>query len=332
MLPKFSLDRGFEFHHAVGNRERQCFLQSVLMAGLLQRMGAEAGVVMIFKSQLGQTSNLGHAAVVLKLSSGRDVIVDASDPTPFIPHQGVFARVSGYRFLTPVYAMDSPQIVSYRVMSGKFQIAARQLRTFGLRVPALAVLVLPGRACGRRAGVEPPDAGRAAGLGPLSRNRGAEQPMESAGDVHAGAGHDEAGGVDEGAGPAHPRERALFGGRAAAGRTAGGAGRSQAEIQSPRDSPQRIREGGDGAGGGRGVEGRGLRAGRSGFLRSVLRRSEAPRSSAQAPIPHLFYGDEPEAPGLEGVDNGRQDFYGLVRAVVEEDDAPVGDVVEDARL
>ncbi len=91
MLPKFSLDRGYEFRHSVDRLERQCFLQSVLIAGLMQRMGMEAGVVMIYRNQKGEASNLGHATVVLKLDNGRDIMVDASDPHPFMRHRGVFA-------------------------------------------------------------------------------------------------------------------------------------------------------------------------------------------------------------------------------------------------
>jgi hypothetical protein len=119
-VTKFSLDRGFEFCNTVSLCERQCFLQSVVIAGLMQRAGVPAGVVMVWKNPQGQTSNNGHACVLVKLADGRDVTVDASDPTPFIPHQGLFAYVASahdYRFLTPRYGADNT-ITGYAVASG----------------------------------------------------------------------------------------------------------------------------------------------------------------------------------------------------------------------
>lgn len=120
-ITKFSLDRGFEFTNTVALSERQCYLQSVVIAGLMQRVGLPAGVVMVWKNPQGQTSNNGHACVVMKLADGRDVTVDASDPTPFIPHQGLFAWVASahdYRFLNPVYSKDDT-ISGYRLTNGK---------------------------------------------------------------------------------------------------------------------------------------------------------------------------------------------------------------------
>jgi hypothetical protein len=52
-IPRFSLDRGFEFRHTVGRGERQCFLQSVVIASLLQRAGIPAGVAMVFATKRG---------------------------------------------------------------------------------------------------------------------------------------------------------------------------------------------------------------------------------------------------------------------------------------
>ncbi len=135
MLPKFSLDRGYEFRHSVDRLERQCFLQSVLIAGLLQRTGAEAGVVMIYRNQKGEASNLGHAAVVMRLDNGHDIIVDASDPQPFMRHRGLFARAPGYTFLAPVYDHSSPQIVGYKSGDKKIVLPTRQVLT--LDVPYL---------------------------------------------------------------------------------------------------------------------------------------------------------------------------------------------------
>jgi hypothetical protein len=81
-IPKFSLERGFEFCNVIKCGERQCLLQSALIAGLLQEMGADAGTVMVYRNAQGQESNNGHAAVLLKLPDGRDLIVDASDREP----------------------------------------------------------------------------------------------------------------------------------------------------------------------------------------------------------------------------------------------------------
>lgn len=119
-IPRFSLERGFEFTAAAtANGERQCLLQSVIIAALLQKMGVSAGVDMVWANPEGQKSNMGHAVTVMRLSDGRDVLVDASDPTPFIQHQGLFARVpGGYRFLQPQYAADST-ITGYRDLAGK---------------------------------------------------------------------------------------------------------------------------------------------------------------------------------------------------------------------
>ena len=60
-IPRFSLDRGYEFVYAERFGERQCLLQSVMIAGLLQAAGLDAGVVMVWKNEAGQVSNNGHA-------------------------------------------------------------------------------------------------------------------------------------------------------------------------------------------------------------------------------------------------------------------------------
>jgi len=46
-IPKFSLDRGFEFTNTVKLGERQCFLQSIIIAAILQALDLDAGVVMV---------------------------------------------------------------------------------------------------------------------------------------------------------------------------------------------------------------------------------------------------------------------------------------------
>ncbi|WP_018465988.1 tetratricopeptide repeat protein [Calidithermus timidus] len=102
LIPRFSLERGFEFFNAVRFGERQCLLQSVLIAGLLQGVGLEAGVVMVWKNPEGKESNLGHAVALLRGSDGQDRLVDASDPTPFMRHPGLYLWDRGardYRFV-----------------------------------------------------------------------------------------------------------------------------------------------------------------------------------------------------------------------------------------
>lgn len=120
LIPRFSLERGYEFAYAVRYGERQCLLQSVIIAGMLQRIGMRAGAVMVWKSPHGQVSNNGHVTAVLRLSDGRDLLVDASEPQPFPQHQGLFTwdRPQGdYRFLEPVYDVDGG-IRAYGVVGG----------------------------------------------------------------------------------------------------------------------------------------------------------------------------------------------------------------------
>ncbi|GAA5513891.1 hypothetical protein Dcar01_02640 [Deinococcus carri] len=119
-VPKFSLERGFEFASMARTGERQCLLQSVVIAGLLQRAGLNAGLEMVWKSQSGQESNLGHVTSVLRLPSGAgDVQVDASEPEPFARHQGVLTWADGsYRFLTPTFAGDGRMTAYKRAEDG----------------------------------------------------------------------------------------------------------------------------------------------------------------------------------------------------------------------
>lgn len=131
-VPNFSLERGFEFANMARAGERQCLLQSVVIAGLLQRAGLSAGLEMVWKSQSGQESNLGHVTSVLRLPSGAgDVQVDASEPEPFARHQGVLTWADGgYRFLAPSFAADG-------------HITAYQRTDNGEQVKTVAFLDLP---------------------------------------------------------------------------------------------------------------------------------------------------------------------------------------------
>ncbi|WP_052303287.1 hypothetical protein [Deinococcus maricopensis] len=123
IIPKFSLTQGFEFTNAVRYGTRQCLLQSVVLAALMQRVGLDAGIAMVWKNERGQESNLGHVVTVLRLPGGRDVLVDASDPQPFMRHQGLLVRVPrggghAYRFVAPRYASDG-SITAYVDPSGR---------------------------------------------------------------------------------------------------------------------------------------------------------------------------------------------------------------------
>jgi hypothetical protein len=128
-IPRFSLDRGFEFTNVVRYGERQCFLQAVLIAGLLQAAGADAGVEMVSRNIAGTETNNGHAVALLKLPNGTDIIVDASDPEPFVRQQGLFVRAGSYRYVTPVYAEGSGVIHGYRAVSGGGEIPVSRVRT-----------------------------------------------------------------------------------------------------------------------------------------------------------------------------------------------------------
>jgi len=130
-MPIFSLQEGFEFSNVAKHRERQCLLQSVLLASLLQEADVDAGVVMVNKNAGGQTSNNGHCVTLIKLADGTDVLVDASDRQPFVRHQGLFAKDSmlkNYRYVEPVFQGGSPIIVSYQSPDHSVKIACRPIR------------------------------------------------------------------------------------------------------------------------------------------------------------------------------------------------------------
>lgn len=217
-VPKFSLERGFEFGYLVKNGERQCLLQSTIIAALLQRAGLNAGLVMVWKSLSGQESNLGHVTSVLRLPSGAgDVQVDASEPTPFATHQGILAWGDGaYRFLTPKFAADSV-ITAYDRADGQGSLKANALTFLGLnylrsqydyyraeRAPGGILGTFTGRATPeglkksefylRRAlAAEPRNALATSVLGSVLRREGrtleAAQQFRKAGALYAAQGH-----------------------------------------------------------------------------------------------------------------------------------------------
>ena len=127
VIPRFSIGRGFEYCNVIRYGERQCFLQSTLVTGLLQSVGFRAGVVMVYKNRSGQESNNGHAVVLLKLADGRDIIVDASDPEPFFRPQGIFVKNPEYRYVSPVYAPNSSRIRYYMTTSGLRALATTEV-------------------------------------------------------------------------------------------------------------------------------------------------------------------------------------------------------------
>ncbi|HEU4754638.1 MAG TPA: tetratricopeptide repeat protein, partial [Armatimonadota bacterium] len=110
--------------------ERQCFLQSVLISGLLQEMGMDAGVVMVSRNEKGQDTNNGHAVSLLKLPDGTDILVDASDPQPFARQQGLFVVEKGsYRYVLPAFESASPVIRQYTTVARHRTLTPREVRT-----------------------------------------------------------------------------------------------------------------------------------------------------------------------------------------------------------
>jgi hypothetical protein len=105
-IDKFDLDRGFEFASVVSTGERQCYLQSVILASMAQRFGADAMVAMVNRNEKGEYSNNGHAVPLIKVAQDRWVVLDASEPHPFAEHQGYFLfqpKSACYIYVTPSY-------------------------------------------------------------------------------------------------------------------------------------------------------------------------------------------------------------------------------------
>ncbi len=129
-IPKFSLDRGFEFTNTVKLGERQCFLQSIVIAALLQALDLDAGVVMVSGNEKGQETNNAHAIAVLKLANGTDLQVDASEKEPYSTHKGLFVdiRGKGYRYVKPVYRADAKVMTGYIDAGTGKQIAVNDVR------------------------------------------------------------------------------------------------------------------------------------------------------------------------------------------------------------
>ena len=132
ILPNFSLERGYEFAYAVKAGQRQCLLQTLLIAALLQQAGLDAGGVMVWQNDRGQESNLGHVVALLRLPSGKAALLDdASDPKPFITHQGLLIRDGKtYRFAHPVYS--GPRITGFTRADTQAPIALSSVQPLDL--------------------------------------------------------------------------------------------------------------------------------------------------------------------------------------------------------
>jgi len=129
VIPRFSLERGFEFYNTVRRGERQCFLQAVLIAGLLQSADVYAGVAMVSKNIKGLAINNAHAVTLVKLANGKDIIVDASDPEPFARQKGLFVRIRDYRYVEPSFEPGSSTIPFYRNAADGQKVGTRSVRT-----------------------------------------------------------------------------------------------------------------------------------------------------------------------------------------------------------
>ena len=130
-ITKFSLDRGFEFTNAVTTNERQCYLQSIIVAGELQRAGYDAGVAMVWSNPKGQTSNNGHAVAVVR-TGAKDLVVDCSEPKPFEVHKGLFMRMGGgYKYVEPSYDADE-WITGYRISGSGASVPPKRLTLLDL--------------------------------------------------------------------------------------------------------------------------------------------------------------------------------------------------------
>jgi tetratricopeptide (TPR) repeat protein len=132
-IPRFSLDRGFEFSTLPVTGERQCLLQSVLIASMLQAAGLRCGLVMVWSNEKDHTSNLGHVTVFQTLADGKAILLDASEPYPHPVHKGLFlynlARAS-YQFVRPDYE-ENAEIAAFSTTSGE-KVALSAYRTLDL--------------------------------------------------------------------------------------------------------------------------------------------------------------------------------------------------------
>ncbi len=131
-IPRFSVVRGYEFKNVIRYGERQCFLQASLIASMLQEMGVQAGVVMVYQKPEGKFSNNGHTIVIVKLSSGRHILVDASKPTPLVRDQGLLVRSPDYIYVRPIYSEKTFEITSYKTTTGGRLLEPLEVQTMDI--------------------------------------------------------------------------------------------------------------------------------------------------------------------------------------------------------
>jgi hypothetical protein len=104
----------------------------VLIAGLLQKAGLNAGVVMVYKNIRGEQTNNGHAVVLVRLPDKKDIIVDASEPKPFARQRGLFVKTMDYRYVDPVYEDKSDKIRCFKPASGAGKIDTAKVKTLDI--------------------------------------------------------------------------------------------------------------------------------------------------------------------------------------------------------
>jgi hypothetical protein len=114
-LPNYNLDRGFELANIARREERQCLMQSLIISSLMQAMGVDAGIAMVNRNREGEYTNNTHVVVMLKLATGRDVLVDGSYREPLVAHMGLMAMLAdgAQRYVRPVYSDGFREIVAY---------------------------------------------------------------------------------------------------------------------------------------------------------------------------------------------------------------------------
>jgi hypothetical protein len=133
-LPNYNLERGFELANVPRRQERQCLMQSLLITSSLQAMGVDAGLAMVNRNADGQYTNNAHVVALVKLSNGRDALVDGSYRTPLVAHQGLMVMMpkGGLRYVRPVYTRDYRQIASYLVLPGLSEAPTEAVRPMGI--------------------------------------------------------------------------------------------------------------------------------------------------------------------------------------------------------
>ena len=130
-LPRYSLVKGFELTNASLHSQRQCFLQAVLLNSILHGNKVKAAIAMVNVNEIGEETNNGHAIVIIKLSNGNDIILDGSEPRPFLRHQGLFiCTPNGYLYAKPVYIMNSYQISYYNSNINSSTIPTSYVKSF----------------------------------------------------------------------------------------------------------------------------------------------------------------------------------------------------------